>query len=256
MNDARSKIASGIFVTAGFLILAASILFFGGDRAFLKNYNRYKIAFDSTQGLTNGSVISVSGVEVGHVERIDFSDEHKLVATITVEDKFAQLIGKKSIASVKTQGALGDKYIYITAREIDDVPLQNGDFVMADTSGDIIDVITNKFSDLSQITDTVKELNILLNNLNANGKSAHITENILQATQNVSQLASDQNIRESLMTLQKILTKIDKGHGTLGRLINDPAIYDKLVGLLGDSPRNQYLKPLLRETIKQSEQSR
>jgi phospholipid/cholesterol/gamma-HCH transport system substrate-binding protein len=256
MSDSTSQIKTGLFVLIGGVAFAISILFFGGDRAFLKSYSRYKIVFSSTQGLTKGSVISMAGVQVGHVEKIDFTDNHKLVATITVDEKFAHLLGENSMASVKTQGALGDKYIYVTTRQSEESVLPPNSYIRASESGDIIDVISNKISDLSEVTETIKEFHLLLQGLNANGKSALITENILKATQSVTTLTTDPSIASSMQSLHRILSKIEKGEGTLGRLVNDPTVYNQLVQLLGENPQNKYLKPLLRETIKKSEQGR
>lgn len=78
-------------------------------------------------------------------------------------------------------------------------------------------------------------------------------ENIVSASQNIGALAKDPNISASFKHLKNVLYKIDSSEGTLGLLINDATLHDRLVGLLGDAPRNKYLKPLLREAIKQNE---
>ncbi len=254
MSEKNAQIRTGVFVTAVTALLIVSILFFGGDRAFLKSYVFYKIKFKSTQGLVPGSVISVAGVEVGHIEQITFTAEHTLDTIISVEKTHMPLVNENSEASIRTQGALGDKYIYITAGTEGAKPLTPGDYIKAEDSGDIMEILSNKMSDLTALTETVKELNILLHNLNADGKSAHITENIIGATKGISNLTSDANIKATFATLKSVLNKIDAGEGTLGKLVNDASIYERLVNLLGDAPRNQYLKPLLREAIKQNEQ--
>ena len=87
---------------------------------------------------------------------------------------------------------------------------------------------------------------------------SHISKassNLSTASANISKVADDPDIRESLYHLNNILKKIDDGNGTLGRLINDPTINDRILSLLGDEPRNRFLKPLLRAAIRQNEEN-
>jgi phospholipid/cholesterol/gamma-HCH transport system substrate-binding protein len=63
-------------------------------------------------------------------------------------------------------------------------------------------------------------------------------------------------LRQALVNLSSILEKIDQGKGTLGQLINDPSVHQSLKSLLGGSPRNRYMKDMIRETIQQSEAGR
>lgn len=254
VTDSSSQTKAGLFVSLGLLLLAASILFFGGSSFIFKKYTHYKVRLSTTQGLTEGSVISLAGVEVGHIQKINFTNENKLEATISVEQRFTNLLSENSVASVRTQGALGDKYIFITVGAPANTPLAAGDFIKSEDSSDIIDMLSSKLGALSSAADTIKELNLFFHNLNADGKSAFLTENILEATKNIANLTRDSNMHAAISSLKNILLKIDSGEGTLGKLINDPTIHNRLVNLIGDAPRNQFLKPLLRETIKQNEQ--
>jgi phospholipid/cholesterol/gamma-HCH transport system substrate-binding protein len=52
------------------------------------------------------------------------------------------------------------------------------------------------------------------------------------------------------------MKKIDRGQGTLGALVNDSSLHNRLSRLLGASPRNQFLKPIIRDSIQTHEQSR
>jgi phospholipid/cholesterol/gamma-HCH transport system substrate-binding protein len=60
---------------------------------------------------------------------------------------------------------------------------------------------------------------------------------------------SKSKLADSVTKLDRILTKIDKGEGTLGALINDPALHDQLKSLLGANRRSQSMKNLMRLSI-------
>jgi phospholipid/cholesterol/gamma-HCH transport system substrate-binding protein len=253
--DNPSQTRTGFFVAVGIGLLIASILFFGGDRAFFTRYNQYEVKFSSTQGLGPGSVVSLAGVEVGNVKTIRFDDEMKLVATVEIERRFASRVTNESLANIRTQGALGDKYIYITVSPTG-TPLKEGERIPTDVSPDFLDVISGKAADLSVAVDALKELNQLLHNINANGRSANLMESLLLASQNLGKLTGEPSIKESFLHLRNVLRKIDEGQGTLGELVNNSELHNRLMGILGEPSRNQYLKPLLREAIKQNESRR
>jgi phospholipid/cholesterol/gamma-HCH transport system substrate-binding protein len=256
MTDSSKKLQTGILVSIAFALMIASILFFGGDKAFLKHYSKYFVKFNSTQGLSAGSVVSLSGVEVGNIKEIHFDNEGHLVATLNVDSAFTNMLKSDSIASIKTQGALGDKYIYIITGPSSGTPLSENSYIPTDTQPDLFDMISGKAQDLGVFVQTLKEINQLIHNLNADGKSGLLVENILNTSQNINNVMSDPNVKGSFLHLKNILQKVDSGDGTLGQLVNDATLHDRLLGLLGDAPRNRYLKPLLRDAIKQNESQR
>jgi phospholipid/cholesterol/gamma-HCH transport system substrate-binding protein len=47
----------------------------------------------------------------------------------------------------------------------------------------------------------------------------------------------------------RIMTKIDKGEGTLGALISDPSIHDQIKNILGGSQRKSQVKDMLRHSV-------
>jgi len=71
--------------------------------------------FDNIGDLRVGSPVSMAGVEIGRVVKIDFDTrEYKAVVTMRVNEKYNQ-IPTDSDASIYTQGLLGGKFIGLTA---------------------------------------------------------------------------------------------------------------------------------------------
>jgi phospholipid/cholesterol/gamma-HCH transport system substrate-binding protein len=62
-----------------------------------------------------------------------------------------------------------------------------------------------------------------------------------------------EKMKDSIARLDSILTKIDRGDGTLGALINDPSIHNQLKSYLGGSQRKNNIKSLLRTSIEKEE---
>jgi len=62
----------GLFVLAGFVLLAAGLMFLGGDRMFRPRLYLETYVDGTVQGLDLGSPVKFRGVDIGRVSRIDF----------------------------------------------------------------------------------------------------------------------------------------------------------------------------------------
>jgi phospholipid/cholesterol/gamma-HCH transport system substrate-binding protein len=170
---------------------------------------------------------------------------------------------------VKTLGALGDRYVYIAPGDRLAPPLKEDAYLVAESADDFLDKLAKSGNQLSAVSDVINELLVLLKNINQDGRSSRIAENLAVTSADLKRItadlrvalaspgaggASQNRLQEVLVHLQSILLKIDRGEGTLGALINDPTLHQKLVSLVGESPRRAYLKPLIRETIQHQEQ--
>lgn len=242
-----TQIKAGIFTLIGLVILVGSVLVLGGGKFLFRSTYILKVHFDQVQGLSRGSTVSLTGYPVGNVSRIDFLPNSGLLeVSIKVDETFKNRITKGSKASVKTQGALGDKYIYITPGEIDAAPLNEGELLLTGETTDFIDQIASESEKLSGVGDVIEELNILLRNLNHNDNSRKIVSHLAESTKAMERFFNKAE-GETLNRLNSILRKIDNGEGTLGELINDPTLHRKIMSFLGESKRNQFLSPLIDE---------
>lgn len=265
----KTQLKVGVFVALGLLVLAGSILLLGGDQSFFKSTYRLKTHLADVQGLGPGSVVSLSGLPIGNVHDISFAGENDMVqVSMNVDENFQHRITTNSIASIKTQGALGDKYIYILPGEKGGKVLKDGDMLASDNSAGFIDIIAEKGEDFAALGDVIREVHTLLKALNYEGRSQIIFNNLQSSSHDLKEILGntklllrdlrgtsekDNKLRQSLTHLSSILEKVDKGDGTLGALINNKALHDRILGIMGDSPRNQYLKPLIRDSIRTQE---
>lgn len=263
MTEPGTEIKTGVFVLIGVAIIMLTIFILGSDQGLLKSYKQFHVKFPSTQGLAEGSVVSLSGMSIGNVDRIEFegsvsssetaTETRALIAHINIESKYVELITQGSRASIRTQGALGDRYIFINPGAKTASPLPVGSLIQTEKSSDFLEVMAEQAGDLSSFTDLAKNLSLLVHSLNEEQRSALLVNNVSSASHNLSQLLADPNFKGTFLHFKNIMKKIDNNEGTLGALVNDPALYEKLVNLLGEEPRNKYLKPLIREAIRQNE---
>ena len=105
------ELAVGIFMIAGILCLGYLSVKLGRMEFFRGRGYEVHAIFSNTGGLKNGSSVVIAGVEVGRVKQIVLDDYQAKVFMILPEDIKIQ---DDAIASIKTKGLIGEKYIGIT----------------------------------------------------------------------------------------------------------------------------------------------
>ncbi len=133
----------GLFLVIGllsFVLLALQL----GDIPLLRSGSTYiiKAEFDNVSGLQSGARVQIAGVSVGDVADIYLQDDYAVV-----EMRLQQGIDVPvdSIASVRTQGIIGDKYIQISLGGDDEFLKPGG--VLTDTESSVdIESLISKFA--------------------------------------------------------------------------------------------------------------
>ena len=113
MKKGTVEFTVGVFVLIGLVCVAYLTIRLGRMEVFSGDSYTLEARFQSVAGLKNGASVEISGVQVGKVNDIHLDLEDK-VAVVTLKlDKRLQL-SDDTIASVKTSGLIGDKYINLS----------------------------------------------------------------------------------------------------------------------------------------------
>jgi phospholipid/cholesterol/gamma-HCH transport system substrate-binding protein len=102
----------GLFMIVGFLCFVYLSLqlgefsLFAGDRTYDVTAD-----FDSISGLKEGAILEIAGVNVGRVAKISLGKNYR--ARVVLQINREVKVSDDSVASVRTQGIIGDKYIRI-----------------------------------------------------------------------------------------------------------------------------------------------
>ena len=123
MERSRVELAVGVFVILGMLALGylsiklGRVQFLGGS-GYLVSAD-----FPSVGGLKAGSTVEIAGVEIGRVEAIGLADYQ---ARVTFRINTGVRLQEDSIASIKTKGLIGEKYVRINPGGSDKIIGPNG----------------------------------------------------------------------------------------------------------------------------------
>jgi phospholipid/cholesterol/gamma-HCH transport system substrate-binding protein len=135
------ELAVGIFMIAGMVCLAYLTIKLGqlevlGDKGY-----EIQAVFSSSGGLKTGSSVVIAGVEVGRVKKVVLDDyQARVTMSIPLEVK----IQEDAIASIKTKGLIGEKYVEISPGGMDETLEPGG--VIRDTQPPIdIEQLISKY---------------------------------------------------------------------------------------------------------------
>lgn len=144
MNMAKLELTVGAFMLIGILCLGYLSIKLGKMELLGGNYYRISAQFDSVSGLKNGARVEVAGVEVGAVEKIGLSSVGGDTATVTIKIRDGVKITDDVIASVRTSGIIGDKFIKLKPGGSDQM-LKNGSKIRETESSIDIEELVSKF---------------------------------------------------------------------------------------------------------------
>jgi phospholipid/cholesterol/gamma-HCH transport system substrate-binding protein len=113
MKKINLELVVGLFMIAGFLCFVYLSLqlgefsVFAGDRSYTVSAD-----FDSVSGLKVGAILEIAGVNVGRVAAVALGKNER--AHVEMQIIKGVPVSEDAIASVRTQGIIGDKYIRIS----------------------------------------------------------------------------------------------------------------------------------------------
>ncbi len=269
-------------------ILAALLLGFAGYRVMsdLPVLRQSKIIytyFERADGLTAGNYITINGVKVGSVKRLELTGGDSVRVTLSFDLNME--VPQGSVALIESSGLLDEKAITIhRGTSSEEVPY--GGTIKGVYRGGMMETLKNEGEKISEdVTQSFEQLNQLLAELNEvmtgenRGKVEQVLTNLQSTTNEISgifqhrreELESSihhaqrflanldtvstdnksrvdsvltgmesslteiktlsQNLSQSNDQLQQILGKINNGEGSLGELVNNPALYNNLESL-------------------------
>ncbi len=144
MNNARLELTVGIFMLLGIICLGYLSIKLGKMELLGGNNYRVIASFDSVSGLKSGAKVELAGVEVGTVDRIGLASEYGDLAEVTLKIKSNVKLTDDVIASVRTSGIIGDKFIKIKPGGSDQL-LKDGDKIRDTESAIDIEELVSKF---------------------------------------------------------------------------------------------------------------
>jgi phospholipid/cholesterol/gamma-HCH transport system substrate-binding protein len=143
MKKASIETAVGVFVFIGILCVGYLTVKLGKMELLGKDYYFLQAQFQSVSGLKVGANVEMAGVPIGKVEAISL-DTDELTARVRLKIQSGVIVTDDTIASVKTAGLIGDKYIKLSPGG-SDIVLQSGDTLIETESALDLEELISKY---------------------------------------------------------------------------------------------------------------
>ena len=206
----------GIFFVVGLVLLFIAIELTLGLGLFTHRYTLYA-TFRDVQGLDTGADVRLAGIKAGRVDGMRI-ENGAVVVKMAIDSRFE--VKTDSLARLDFRALSGDRFIALSLGTPTAKRAEPGDTLEGETPA--------SFGDLADKLSTVAEsVTDLTDNLNRNaerllGNLADVVEENRGA------------IGATAQNLASITGKLDRGTGTLGLLLNDRALYDRVTDTMGD----------------------
>jgi phospholipid/cholesterol/gamma-HCH transport system substrate-binding protein len=226
----RERFAVGLFVLIGVLLFAGGIFLIGNRRLMFSNSVELYTEFAQLSGLQRGAKVRVSGMDAGEVleVRVPPGPASKFVIKFRVLEALHPIVRQDSIASIQTDGLLGNKFMQVDAGTEQAPPATPDSTIGSKEPFELSNLMID-------VRDTVKSVNETFGAVQGEIGSAaqtvaettkHIDQVIVNTSDDIAQITSTAN--SVVGGVNAIVGGIRDGRGTVGKLFTDDAIYTSL----------------------------
>jgi len=143
MRKFNLEIVVGLFMVIGFVSFAWLSVRLGDIDIFGPKTYEVTANFGSVSGLKTGAIVEIAGVQVGKVADISF-DPKAYEAKVALSINQGVILQEDSIASVRTAGIIGDRYIDISPGGSDDL-ISDGGRILETESAINLEELVSKY---------------------------------------------------------------------------------------------------------------
>lgn len=187
------------------ILVLSSILLFIWGYGFLKghdlltSYKMLYVNYDNVDGLAVGAPVTISGLPVGSVKKIELQPESgKLIVQIQIKSDFP--ISKSSVAQMYSPSALGGKQIAILPNLQDASSTETGDFLKSTEKLGLTDALVGQVMPVKDKLEKVLEnANLMLTNVNQ----------LLDEKTKANLQASLQNLNQTILEFKNTATQVN-----------------------------------------------
>lgn len=210
----------GMFVILGLALFMITIYFIGNNKNLFTSTFELKSQFKNVSGLKEGNNVRFSGINVGTVKEIEFLSDSAVMVKIIVKEEVQQYIKTDAIASIGSDGLMGDKVLSISPGSSSNKMVTDKGTIRSITTVDMEDLMKglSKSVDNAQIiTEQLSQFSTKINK----GKGA--LNKVLTDEEFAAGLDKTMdNLKTSSDEFVVFTTKMNDKNGTLSKLMNDP----------------------------------
>jgi phospholipid/cholesterol/gamma-HCH transport system substrate-binding protein len=217
----------GLFVLAGSALLVVGLYMLGSKRNLFRSTVEVSTHFHNAGGLRPGNNVRYAGINVGTVEVVRIVNDTNVLVTMAIREQDAEYIRDNAIASLGTDGLMGNKLVNLAAGEGHGNDIVDGTVLVSSMPLDtdqMMRTLDRTNMNMAEITDDLKELS---ERLTKPGGLIHMLSDsalALDMRTSITDLQrSVEHVRAVTANANAMIADVKAGKGVLGMLVSDPA---------------------------------
>jgi phospholipid/cholesterol/gamma-HCH transport system substrate-binding protein len=242
------KVRLGIFISLGMAVFIFAIYFIGEQQQLFRSTFRLSGVFKNVAGLQAGNNVRLSGINVGTIDNITIISDTSVRVILFVDENTRRFIRKDAVASIGSEGLMGNKVLIISPGTGGKKIIENDDVIATSQPTDIDDIMkslkttidntANITGNLAKISTSIesgkgtigglvmdrmwrKDIESTINNLKEGSDGFKVVmdkagelDSILIAIKSTIRSTSDITADLAIIT-----NSLQSGEGTIGRLL-------------------------------------
>jgi phospholipid/cholesterol/gamma-HCH transport system substrate-binding protein len=233
LKENKTAFWVGLFIAVGLLIFVVAIFTLGNQQKSFSKGVHLQARFDNVSGLIKGNNVWFSGVKVGTIKGIKFTGINQVDVEFNVDQAIQKYIHKDAIASIGSEGFIGNKIITIEGGNPASPLVEDGDMLNSKgmlSTDDIMKTFQKNNQNLLEITSDFKTLSKKMVEGKGLAGSLLADSNLAMQFKAVVQNLQNTTARTSAMAdqLKTFSAKINTKGGLADKMLTDTAVFAKL----------------------------
>ncbi len=222
----------GLFVLAGIVFLVFMLYMLSKNRNLLGSTFTIKAIVSNVNGLVPGNNVRFKGIDVGTVKSIDIINDTAIYVNMTIDSKMRSFIKQNAIASIGTDGLMGNKLININSKGGESTPVEEGGIIHSVKpveTDEMLRTLNTTNNNIERITDNLRQITVKLNNSNSLWNllsDTAISQDLKMTVSNFRRAGS--NTERLTSNAQHIVTRLEEGNGIVSALFTDTVMVNQL----------------------------
>jgi phospholipid/cholesterol/gamma-HCH transport system substrate-binding protein len=153
-----NKIKLGVFVSLGIAAFIFGIYFIGERQQLFRSTFRVIGVFRDVGGLQAGNNVRLSGITVGTVTNINVVSDSSVRVEILIDENTRRFIKKDAIASIGSEGLMGNKILIITPGTGGKKAIENNDTVQTSVPLSLDDILMSAKASMDNVSSFTSDL--------------------------------------------------------------------------------------------------
>ena len=223
-------VGAGAFVVIGLLLFSVGLFMIGERRMLFERRFPVYTEFKRLGEIEIGSTVRVAGANAGEVTEVDLpnSPSGKFRVKMQVREAFHPIIRTDSVAATQTEGLVGGIFVNIAAGTDKAPRVQENGTIPGREPFQISDLLEQASDTITMVNQTVATLRgdaeTAVKEVSLTAQDAHavlkeMRPDLEAIARNGNQISKD---------TREMMASINEGKGTIGKLVNDDELYDRL----------------------------